>query len=46
MQLANSRWQELAMPVVWGYAADPEFTAKAGVVRNRWRTATGQVPVG
>jgi hypothetical protein len=40
---ANGRWRQLAMPVVWEYAPDPDFTTKAEVIKDRWRAATGQV---
>ena len=42
VQLANGRWRELAMPVAWENAPDPEFTDKANVIKDRWRAAVGQ----
>ena len=42
VQLANGRRRELAMPVAWENAPDPEFTDKANVIKDRWRTAIGQ----
>jgi hypothetical protein len=43
---ASGRWRELAMPVVWENAPDPEFAAKAAAIRDRWQAATGCAPVG
>jgi hypothetical protein len=42
VQLANGRWRELAMPVAWENAPDPEFANKAKVITDRWRAAIGQ----
>jgi hypothetical protein len=42
VQLASGRWRELAMPVAWENAPDPEFTDKANVIEDRWRAAIGQ----
>ena len=44
VQQADGRWLELAMPVAWENAPDPDFTSKADVIRGRWQAATGQVP--
>jgi hypothetical protein len=41
VQQANGRWKELAMPVAWENAGDPEFTNKARVIRERWQAAVG-----
>jgi hypothetical protein len=38
----GTRWRELAMPLAWENAPDPEFTNKAKVIRDRWRAAIGQ----
>lgn len=46
VQLANGRWRELAMPVVWGNAPDPDFTTKAAAIKDRWRAATSHAPAG
>ena len=46
VQLANGRWRELAMPVAWENAPDPEFTNKANVIAQRWRASAGRAPVG
>jgi hypothetical protein len=43
VQYADGRWQELAMPVVWESAPDPDFTSKVRVITDRWQAATGQV---
>jgi hypothetical protein len=45
VQLANGRWRELAMPVAWENAPDPEFTNKAKVIAARWRASAGQASV-
>lgn len=42
VQLANGRWKELAMPVAWENAGDPEFANKARAIRERWQAAVGQ----
>ncbi len=42
VQQANGRWRELPMPVARENAADPEFTDKSNVIRDRWRAATSQ----
>ena len=42
VQLANGRWRELAMPVAWENAPDPEFANKAKAITDRWRAAIGQ----
>jgi hypothetical protein len=39
---ADGRWRELAMPVVRENAPDPDFTSKAGVIKDRWQAVTGQ----
>jgi hypothetical protein len=44
VQQANGRWRELALPVSWENAPDPDFSDKAGVIKDRWRAATGQTP--
>jgi hypothetical protein len=44
VQGANGRGRELAMPVVWENAPDPDFTRKAGVIQDHWRAATGRAP--
>jgi hypothetical protein len=41
VQLVNGRWKELAMPVAWENAPDPEFTNKANAIRDRWRAPAG-----
>lgn len=41
VQQANGRWRELAMPVVWENAPDPDFTAKANAIKGRWQAASG-----
>jgi hypothetical protein len=46
VQRANGRWLELAMPIAKENAPDPDFTSKAAVIQDRWRAATGQLPVG
>ena len=43
VQRTNGHWRQLAMPVVWEDAHDPEFTDKAEVIKDRWRAATGNV---
>jgi hypothetical protein len=45
VQRADGRWLELPMPVARENAPDPEFTSKARVIEDRWRTGTGQAPV-
>jgi hypothetical protein len=44
VQQADGSWLELAMPVVWENAPDPDFASKVGVIKDRWQAATGQVP--
>lgn len=46
VQRVNGRWLELALPVAKENAPDPDFTTKAAAIRERWRAATGQLPVG
>jgi hypothetical protein len=43
VQRGNGRWRQLAMPVVWENAHDPDFTTKAEMIKDRWRAATGKV---
>lgn len=45
VQRVNGRWLELGMPVAKENAPDPDFMSKANVIRDRWRAATGQLPV-
>jgi hypothetical protein len=44
VQQADGSWRELAMPVVWENAPDPDFTSKVAVIKDRWQAATRQVP--
>jgi len=46
VQLANGRWRELAMPVVWENAHDPDFTTKVAAIKDRWHAATGRAAIG
>ena len=46
VQQANGRWLELGMPVARENAPDPDFESKARAIKDRWRAATGQAPVG
>jgi len=46
VQQANGRRPELAMPVVWENAHDPDFRTKVAAIKNCWPAATGRASAG
>lgn len=44
VQQADGRWQELAMPAAWEHGRDPDFAAKADVIKDRWQASASLRP--